>query len=137
MQLFLAARAASGSDPAAEVVFAWRRLVESSGRLPIGTVADEVGWSRQHLIRMFRRCFGQPPKTLARMVRLRTALSRARAEGRWQQAAADAGYFDESHFVRDLREFTGTTPGRYLRAALPCGCVRQVNSLQDRSSDRG
>ncbi|MEV5576573.1 helix-turn-helix domain-containing protein [Spirillospora sp. NPDC052269] len=135
MQDLLTTHLTSGTAPAPGVLLAWRRLVASGGTVPVGAVADEVGWSSQHLVRMFRRSFGQPPKNLARLLRLRAVLRRVRAEGSWQEAAFDAGYFDQAHFTRDLREFTGTTPSRYLRAALPCGCVRQVNSLQDRSPD--
>ncbi|MEV4253540.1 AraC family transcriptional regulator [Spirillospora sp. NPDC049652] len=132
---FLARRSVSGSEPAPEVLLAWRRLVTSGGTTSIGAVADEVGWSPQHLVRTFRRTFGQPPKTLARLLRLRATLRRVRAEGTWQSAAFDAGYFDQAHFARDLREFAGTTPSRYVRAALPCGCVRQAKSLQDRAPE--
>ncbi|MFI6318983.1 helix-turn-helix domain-containing protein [Nonomuraea sp. NPDC050556] len=126
MEAFLRERLASGRPPAPEVVRAWRRLAASGGRVPVRLLAEEVGWSHQHLTRMFHRQLGRPPKTLARLLRLRVALRRMR-EDTWQAAVA-AGYFDEAHFARDLREFTGSTPGRYLREALPCGCVQ---SLQD------
>lgn len=132
---FLLRQETLGGAPSPEVLLAWRRLVDSKGTVPVGALADEVGWSSQHLVRTFRRSFGRPPKTLARLLRLRATLRRVRAEGTWRQAAFDAGYYDQAHFTRDLREFTGTTPGRYVRAALPCGCVRQVNSLQDGQVD--
>ncbi|MEV4225300.1 AraC family transcriptional regulator [Nonomuraea sp. NPDC049725] len=135
MRGFSADRTTQGPAVVPGVLLAWRRLIESGGKVPIGAVAVEVGWSSQHLIRMFRRSFGHPPKTLARLLRLRATLRRVRAEGRWEQAAFDAGYHDQAHFARDLRAFTGTSPSRYVRAALPCGCVRQANSLQDWARD--
>ncbi|NRQ33116.1 helix-turn-helix transcriptional regulator [Nonomuraea sp. NN258] len=135
MRGFWADRTVRGPAVAPGVLSAWTRLVESGGRVPIGAVAADVGWSSQHLVRMFRRSFGLPPKTLARLLRLRGTLRRVRAEGRWEQAAFEAGYHDQAHFARDLRAFTGTSPSRYVRAALPCGCVRQVNSLQDRARE--
>ena len=50
---FLLRRAQDGPDPAPEVAWAWRRLVATGGRLPIGRLAGEVGWSHKHLISRF------------------------------------------------------------------------------------
>jgi len=32
----------------------------------------------------------------------------------WLKLAADAGYYDQAHFVNEFRAFTGLTPTRYL-----------------------
>jgi AraC-like DNA-binding protein len=63
---------------------------------------------------MFRRELGLPPKTLARLVRFERAhrlTSRAATEG-WAAVAADAGYYDQAHLIRDFRAFSGSTPTR-------------------------
>lgn len=123
LDCFLLDRAARGSLPAPEVSWAWQRLHASRGRIPIARLAAETGWSHQHLVKRFREQIGRPPKTLARLIRCRAALSRIRQGGAWQQGAFDAGYYDQSHLARDIREFTGTTLTTYLAHALPCGCV--------------
>lgn len=61
-----------------------------------------------------RRCFeasGLTPKHLCRVLRFRRASALA-ARGRpsWSAIAAEAGYFDQAHLIRDFREFTGQTP---------------------------
>ncbi|WP_439677897.1 helix-turn-helix domain-containing protein [Embleya sp. MST-111070] len=120
---FLLERADRGPRPAPEVAYAWRRLVGTGGRIPIGRLAAEVGWSHAYLIKRFHRQLGRPPKTLARLLRFRSVMRRIRRGESWQQAAFDAGYYDQSHLARDIREFTGTSLTRYLARALPCGCV--------------
>ncbi len=107
-------RAEQGPQPAREVVRVYRRLTGSHGSVPIGALADEVGWSRRHLVAKFRQQVGLPPKTFARIVRFQHLLSRLTAEANWTRLAAECGYYDQAHMNRDFREFAGTTPTDYL-----------------------
>jgi AraC-like DNA-binding protein len=62
-----------------------------------------------------RRCLeesGLTPKHLCRVLRFRHAsrLAHGVLRPHWSGIAADAGYFDQAHLIRDFREFTGRTP---------------------------
>lgn len=133
LDTFLADRAERGRRPAAEVQQAWRRLTESGGGTSIGDLANEVGWSRRHLVAKFRQQIGLPPKTVARILRferlLRTAVDGDAA--RWSRIAAECGYYDQAHMNRDFRDFAGTTPTEFL-ASLPGGTApsTEVTSVQ-------
>lgn len=113
---FLLVRAEAGPAPSPEVGWAWRRLVETSGAVPVGTLAHEVGWSRRHLVTRFRQQVGLPPKTVARVIRFEELLRRVARTGgaAWSRIAAECGYYDQAHMNRDFREFAGTTPTEYL-----------------------
>lgn len=112
------ARAAS---PA--VGWAWRQLEASGGRANIGALASEIGWSRKHLAAQFHAQIGMAPKTLARVLRFKQALDMiaSGAKLHWSHLAARCGYYDQAHFIRDFRQFTGVTPGEYLTRMLPDG----------------
>jgi AraC-like DNA-binding protein len=113
---FLLRRAQHGPDPAPEVAWAWRRLVATGGRLPIGRLAGEVGWSHKHLITRFNQQVGLPPKTAARLARFGQVWRRLadHPPARWDQLAADSGYADQAHLIRDFRQFTGASPAAFL-----------------------
>jgi AraC-like DNA-binding protein len=78
----------------------------------VDDVAREVNLSRQHLRRRFLEQVGVGPKTFARVARFQRLLAhlRGRSAPSWAAAAADVGYFDQSHLIADFRELAGTTP---------------------------
>jgi AraC-like DNA-binding protein len=131
---FLLRRLAVGPRPAPEVGWAWERLVATGGAVPISRIADEVGWSHKHLIARFLEQVGLRPKLAARLVRFDGVWRRLdeRRPLDWGQVAADAGYADQAHLVRDFRQFTGTTPTEFQARTLPSqGDVEQeVKSVQ-------
>jgi AraC-like DNA-binding protein len=116
LDAYLLRRAREGPDPSPEVAWALRRLTATGGRLPIGRLAGEVGWSHKHLITRFRQQVGLPPKTAARLVRFGQVWRRLATHppARWDQLAADSGYADQAHLIRDFRQFTGASPAAFL-----------------------
>ena len=98
--------------------FAVRRVRQAEGSIRIEDLARQLGWSRRHLERRFREHVGVGPKTFAAILRFQAAYKRLRhaSPGRYDDAIGDA-YFDQSHFVKDFKRFTGTTPRAYTRTA--------------------
>lgn len=76
-------------------------------------VARRLGWSRRRLERLFARDVGIPPKLYARIVRLNAVLATLEEPERPQAVdlALEAGYFDQSHLLRDFRALAGRRPG--------------------------
>ncbi|QLJ04224.1 helix-turn-helix domain-containing protein [Streptomyces sp. NEAU-sy36] len=104
-------RAAAAPPPEPWVHRLVRRLDE--GR-PVAATAAELGLGARTLHRRCLAAFGYGPKTLARILRLRRALELARAGVPYAETAARAGYADQSHLARDVRELAGMPLGRLL-----------------------
>ena len=119
----IAARVLDAPPVAPELEWAWRRLMETGGATPVGALAQELGRSRRHLAATFREQIGMPPKALARLLRFERAVDRLRGGAALADLALDCGYYDQAHFNRDFRQFTGVTPTEYL-----------VTSVQDISA---
>jgi AraC-like DNA-binding protein len=90
-------------------------LLASDGRAPLSEVAGAAELSQRHIERLFARELGFPPKTVARVLRFQWALRNLmkKPDAPLGTIAAAAGYFDQAHFVRDFKQFTGGIPRGY------------------------
>jgi AraC-like DNA-binding protein len=110
-------RLADARPPSAGVDWAWRRLVETDGRIAVSDLARELGWSRKRIVARFREEVGLPPKTVARLLRFERARATAECEQRpdWTRIALECGYYDQSHLINDFRAVTGRTPATFFQ----------------------
>ena len=94
------------------VAWAFRRIEASGGAIDVGALAREMGYSPKHVIDLFREHVGVAPKLLARIVRFDRLIQliKAGASRLWVDLAIEAGYYDQAHLVRDVKQFAGTTP---------------------------
>jgi AraC-like DNA-binding protein len=112
---------------------AWNELVRSGGQTPVRWLAADAGCSHRHLIQQVRAGIGLTPKRLATLLRFNRAIgavdqnssNKPLLEGSplaedacWARIAAECGYFDQSHFIRDFKAFAGVTPSE-LRRGIP------------------
>lgn len=119
----IAQRIADGPKPSAMVAEAWRRIAASGGRIGIGALARDLDCSRKHLTGRFSREIGLPPKRVSRILRFERAIAGLNGN-RIETLAGLAhacGYYDQSHFDRDFRDFAGESPTALLRRLLPDG----------------
>ena len=103
--------------PSPEIAFAYRRLALSDGSARITALAGEIGWSRKHLVERFRSELGLAPKSVARMMRFHRAcrLARSGTGPGWAGIAAEVGYADQAHLVREFSALAGETPTAWAR----------------------
>jgi AraC-like DNA-binding protein len=83
----------------------------------IAEVTDEVGLSARRFIEVFEEYVGLTPKLFCRVHRFQRVLRLVHTarEVDWAQVANDCGYFDQAHFIRDFKGFSGVSPTTYLK----------------------
>lgn len=87
--------------------------------LPISEVAERCGISHKSLIDNLKRHCGVTPKAFANLSRFHRFVSELPMGERmptWSELVSQTGYYDQPHFVRAFREFTGFSPTEYLDA---------------------
>jgi AraC-like DNA-binding protein len=90
-------------------------MIERAGAMVrIEDVAREIGLSQSALERRFRRMVGASPRKFASLVRLQGILRLMESGADLTTVAHAAGYYDQSHFIKDFKRFTGMAPGVFF-----------------------
>jgi AraC-like DNA-binding protein len=103
-------------DPAAELAAAALERLEADRSLRrVGDLAGALGVSSRSLQRLFADYVGVAPAEVVRRLRLQEAAAAATSQAPvdWARLAAELGYCDQAHLVRDFTNTIGTPPARY------------------------
>lgn len=105
-------------DPCAvdwRVRAATRALVGARGRCTADAVVRLTGIPARTLRGALSDGVGMGPKRVARLLRLHWSIGLGmELERGWARVAAEAGYADQAHLIRDFRALVGETPARFV-----------------------
>jgi AraC-like DNA-binding protein len=102
--------------PDRQIVFATSQLIQSCGSVPINALSECTGLSMKVLSRLFKLRVGLTPKLFARIRRFENMLQTVGSNTAvdWSTVAAECGYFDQSHLIRECALIAGFTPVELL-----------------------
>lgn len=91
-------------------------IFQSQGQIGLAALADKLNIHRRNMERKFTSVIGISPKQLARVARLQAALKMIQQKkfNSLTEIAYENGYFDQAHFIKDFREFTGISPKSFF-----------------------
>jgi AraC-like DNA-binding protein len=98
-------------DPLLQSISTYIR--QNSGISSVGALADKFHITPRTLQRRFNNEFGISPKNYLQLVRINTAVGML-SSGNYEsltELAYYSGYYDQSHFIRDVKKTCGTLPG--------------------------
>lgn len=88
----------------------------SKGSQPLSAILKDDITKRRQLERNFAKRVGLSPKQLSRVIRLQATLQMLlnQTSGTLTDIAYESEYYDQAHFIKDFKEFTGVTPKAFL-----------------------
>lgn len=90
-------------------------LISQAGQVRVEEMAEKLNINRRKLERKFSANVGLSPKQLSKIIRLQAALKQLNqhTELSLTELAYQNGYFDQSHFIKDFKAFTGISPKQF------------------------
>lgn len=86
----------------------------------LGNIATKHGITSRYLHKLIYQHTGLSPTSFNKINRFQFSLKLiAKNEMPLTSVAYSSGYFDQSHFIRDFKSFTGVTPSAYLENITP------------------
>ena len=98
-----------------EIAFAVKTIVECNGQLSIKQLSNQCNTSLRQFERNFRQYIGFTPKLFSRIIRFNSVIGQSNStKDSLTDIAYQFGYYDQSHFIQDFREFSGFNPSTYF-----------------------
>jgi AraC-like DNA-binding protein len=113
--LKLASLARSNQNEA--IVWATQAIQKYNGLVSLQFLQNELHTTERTFQRMFKMHIGVSPKTFNKIIQFQQAFQQF-SNGQFSKLgdiAYQNGYFDQSHFIRDFRDFTSVSPSEYLK----------------------
>ena len=88
--------------------------------IKIKDLSYRLNISQDALEKRFRQQVGATPKQFANIVRLRKLITQYTPTQTLTAQAYDAGYFDQAHFIKDFKAFTGQAPQDFFKSPAFC-----------------
>ena len=97
------------------ISLAIQKIRSAGGLIPIRQLTKELYISQDAFEKRFRQTVGTSPKHFSTIIRLRNAIDTHSNTNTLTDTALSAGYYDQAHFIKDFKGFTGRPPGQFFR----------------------
>lgn len=88
----------------------------TKGAIKIKELADTLYISTDAFEKRFRKVVGTSPKQFSSIIRMETIVTQKQQAGNLVDIAFNAGYYDQPHFNKDFKLFTGQTPTEFYKS---------------------
>ncbi len=95
---------------------AFEQWLRNPDNLDLDRLVEMMDVSRRQTDRVAKQYFGASPKLLQRKYRALRAADRIRSCEKLSVAAAGDAFYDQSHFIREFKNFIGVTPGQFMNS---------------------
>ena len=95
-------------------------LLSVHGQISVTELSEQNQTSRRQLARKFSKSIGLSPKQLSKTIRLQATLKSLlnQDKPKLTDLAYEGDYYDQSHFIKDFKEFTGLSPKAFYGEKL-------------------
>jgi AraC-like DNA-binding protein len=100
-------------------------ILSSNGQLSVNDLSELNKTNRRQLTRKFSKTIGLSPKQLSKTIRIQSTLKILlnNSDVKLTELAYENEFFDQAHFIKDFKEFTGLTPKEFYKDDLKMSLI--------------
>jgi len=100
-------------------------IITKNGQLSVNQLSKQNNINRRQLLRKFSSVIGLSPKQLSKTIRIQATLKTllTKEVTSLTDLAYENEYFDQAHFIKDFKEFTGLTPKEFYGEDLKMSLI--------------
>lgn len=100
-------------------------ILTANGQLSVDELSRQTSIKRRQLERKFSSAIGLSPKQLSKTIRLQATLKTLLSKKitNLTALAYESEYYDQAHFIKDFKEFTGITPKEFYGELLKMSLI--------------
>ncbi len=102
--------------------YAVNKIISSNGLVNISELSKDMCYSRRQLVRKFIESIGLSPKEFSCIIRFHEIYKKFNINKYSEEDLYDL-YYDQSHFIKEFKKYTGLTPGEYLSQSNKFGSI--------------
>lgn len=102
--------------------YAVQMIISSQGLIRVNDLCSDIGCSRRYIHTKFEEYIGLSPKEFICLVRFYQIYKNINLAPSNPFEIGES-YYDQSHFIKEFKKFTGYTPGEYARQSNQLGTV--------------
>jgi methylphosphotriester-DNA--protein-cysteine methyltransferase len=90
-------------------------IISKNGKITIAELCMHSNIHERTLERLFKKFIGVSPKFYSRIIRFSYIFSVVNNKTlSWSEIGLESGYYDQPHFIKNFKSFTGEEPARYF-----------------------
>lgn len=97
------------------VVEAVKLIYQSNGLIKIKELTKKLFISQSPFEKRFRHVVGTSPKKFASIIRFNAVVDNLEKAKSLTELCYEYNFFDQAHFIKDFKQYTGTTPENFKR----------------------
>ena len=106
-------------------------IIHSGGSVSVNELAKRSFLSIRQFERNFKTFSGFTPKLYSRIIRFQTATQQyGNSQKSLTDIAYDCGYYDQSHFIHDFKQFSGYHPKQYFSGKAEGVCNGKIHQTK-------
>lgn len=86
------------------------KIHQQKGLISVAEIVNDMPISRDTFEKKFKKLVGTTPKKYANIIRIRNLFENRFEKQNLTDIALTAGYYDQSHFIKDFKFYTGKLP---------------------------